>query len=110
MGQLFNGKWGSTPIPASAKGEFSRAEASFRNWVTADGAPGSSGTGGFKAESGRYHIYVSLACPWAHRTLMFRALKDLEAHIEVSVVSPRARNDGWTFDDTIDGATGDKLF
>ena len=65
-----------------------REDARFRNWVTADGAPGPTGEGGFAAEAGRYHLYVSLACPWAHRTLIMRALKGLQSLVDVSVVSP----------------------
>ena len=78
--------------------------------MTPDGSAGPSGEGGFAAESGRYHLYVSYACPWAHRTLVFRALKGLEAHIDVSVVHPDMLSDGWTFDEGFDGATGDRLF
>src|SRR5690606_27005203 len=69
----------------------------FRNWITADGTAGPSGTDGFKAEAGRYHLYVSLACPWAHRTLIFRTLKGLESLISVSVVNPVMLEHGWTF-------------
>src|SRR5690606_23761882 len=71
-------------------------KSAFRNWVTSDGSPGPTGEGGFAAESGRYHLYVSLACPWAHRTLIFRALKGLEDHIGVTVVSPKMPDEtGW---------------
>jgi putative glutathione S-transferase len=91
------------------KGHFKRAASQFRNWITADGSAGPSGSGGFKAEAGRYHLYVSLACPWAHRTLIFRKLKKLEDLISVSVVDPLMLEKGWEF--TVgDGATGDKLF
>nr|WP_246265901.1 glutathione S-transferase family protein [Aromatoleum diolicum] len=83
---------------ATTGGAFVRGEAQFRNWVTADGRPGPSGTGGFPAEAGRYHLYVSLACPWAHRTLIFRALKGLEPMIGVSVVNPFMGNQGWSFE------------
>ncbi|CAN0551319.1 unnamed protein product, partial [Laminaria digitata] len=69
----------------------------FRNWVTADGSPGASGRGGFKAEPGRYHLYVSLACPWAHRTLIFRSLKGLQDMISVSVVHHFMADKGWSF-------------
>ena len=76
MGLLVDGVWQDKWYDTdAAKGRFVRADSSFRNWVTADGAPGPSGEGGFKAEPGRYHLYVSYACPWAHRTLIFRALK-----------------------------------
>lgn len=110
MGRLVDGVWETTNGPVvSAKGEFRRAEAIFRNWITPDGAPGPSGTGGYPAESGRYHLYVSYACPWARRTLIFRALKGLEPHIGVSVVHPFADADGWRFARDFDGATGDQL-
>ena len=87
-----------------------RSTAKFRNWVTADGRPGPSGEGGFEAEAGRYHLYVSLACPWAHRTLIFRVLKGLEDLIDVSVVHPDMLGDGWTFSNDYPGATGDRLY
>jgi glutathionyl-hydroquinone reductase len=80
------------------KGEFVRKASRFRNWVTADGAPGPTGERGFPAEPGRYHLYVSWACPWAHRTLIFRRLKGLEDLISVSVVNPYMHEPGWTFE------------
>ena len=99
MGLLVDGvwqdKWYDT---ASAKGRFVRAESRFRNWVTPDGTPGPGGAGGFKAEPGRYHLYVSYACPWAHRTLIFRALKGLEEMISLSVVHWHMGERGWTFE------------
>ena len=111
MGQLIDGVWHDTWYDTSKSGgSFVRSTASFRNWITADGSPGPSGTGGFTAESGRYHLYVSLACPWAHRTLIFRALKGLEEHITVSVVHPDMLSDGWTFETGFPAATGDGLF
>lgn len=111
MGFLRDGAWRDDVGGLSgAGGRFERAETSFRNWVTADGAPGPSGVGGFRAESGRYHLYVSLACPWAHRTLIFRALKGLEDHVGVDVVHPVMGKDGWTFATDWPGATGDGLF
>lgn len=111
MGQLVNGTWHDTWYDTSKTGgAFERSTAGFRNWVTADGRAGPSGKGGFKAESGRYHLYVSLACPWAHRTLIFRALKGLSDHIGVSVVHPDMLTDGWTFATDFPGATGDRLF
>lgn len=79
------------------KGEFTRSESTFRNWVTKDGSPGSSGVGDFIAEPGRYHLYVSYACPWAHRALIFRALKGLEDVISVSVVHPLMPEESWVF-------------
>lgn len=100
MGKLVNGQWHDVWYDTkSSKGEFVREDAGFRHWLTADGGPGPDGQKGFKAESGRYHLYVSLACPWAHRTLIFRALKGLESHIEVTVVSPDMRSHGWEFDE-----------
>lgn len=111
MGLLIDGRWTDQWYDTSATGgAFERSEASFRNWVTEDGAPGSSGEGGFKAESGRYHLYVSYACPWAHRALIFRALKGLENHISVSAVHPDMLENGWEFRTDFDGATGDGLF
>ncbi|MEM6620360.1 MAG: glutathione S-transferase family protein [Pseudomonadota bacterium] len=111
MGQLENGQWvtGWMDRKTMTGGEFKRRASSFRNWVTADGAAGPSGTGGFKAESGRYHLYVSLACPWAHRTLIFRQLKDLAPHMTVDAVHPDMLADGWSFD-TDGPAAGDNLF
>lgn len=79
-------------------GEFKRAQSTFRNWVTKDGSPGPSGKGGFKAEADRYHLYVSHACPWAHRTMIFRALKKLDSIITVSVVNPLMPEESWLFD------------
>ncbi|MDM7970382.1 MAG: glutathione S-transferase family protein [Paracoccaceae bacterium] len=111
MGQLVDGEWHDTWYDTSKTGgKFERSTAGFRNWVTADGSAGPSGEGGFKAESGRYHLYVSLACPWAHRTLIFRALKGLTDHIGISVVHPEMLSDGWTFATDFPGATGDRLF
>jgi len=99
MGLLQNGKWVDQWYETKAvKGRFVRKESSFRNWITPDGAPGPSGDGGFKAEAGRYHLYVSYACPWAHRTLIFRVLKGLEEMISLSVVNLHMGADGWTFD------------
>jgi len=99
MGLLQNGKWVDQWYETkAAKGRFVRKESSFRNWITPDGAPGPSGDGGFKAEAGRYHLYVSYACPWAHRTLIFRVLKGLEEMISLSVVNLHMGADGWTFD------------
>ena len=79
-----------------------RKSSSFRNWVTRDGRSGISGAEGFKAEPGRYHLYVSLACPWAHRTLIYRKLKGLEDMISVSVVNAFMGDEGWTFEDGAD--------
>jgi putative glutathione S-transferase len=99
MGLLVDGVWQDKWYDTdSQQGRFVRSESRFRNWVTADGAPGPSGEGGFKAEAGRYHLYVSYACPWAHRTLIFRALKGLESMISLSVVNWHMGERGWTFD------------
>ncbi|HBN30679.1 MAG TPA: glutathione-dependent reductase [Rhodobacteraceae bacterium] len=111
MGQLVNGKWTNEWYDTKASGgAFVRSTSSFRNWITADGSAGPSGTGGFKAESGRYHLYVSYACPWAHRTLIFRHIKGLADYISVDVVHPDMLTDGWTFQTDDKGATGDRLF
>lgn len=111
MGLLVEGEWKDQGYDTESHGgKFVRSETKFRNWITADGAAGPSGEGGFKAESGRYHLYVSLACPWAHRALVFRALKDLEDHIGVSVVHPDMLSEGWELRDDFPGATGDKLY
>lgn len=111
MGLLVDGVWQDQWYDTkSSGGKFERSAAKFRNWITADGAAGPSGDAGFKAETGRYHLYVSYACPWAHRALVFRALKGLEDHISVSVVHPDMLGEGWTFDTDFDGATGDTLF
>lgn len=111
MGQLIEGVWDDNPtFPTAKDGAFKRAPMSFRNWITADGAPGPTGEGGYAAESGRYHLYVSMACPWAHRALIFRSLKGLEDHISVDVVHPDMLGDGWTFQTDDIGATGDRLF
>jgi putative glutathione S-transferase len=111
MGQLVDGTWHDVWYNTkSTGGKFVRDDAKFRNWITQDGSPGPSGIGGFAAEAGRYHLYVSYACPWAHRTLIFRALKDLEGLITVSVVHPDMLSDGWTFETDDHGATGDTLF
>ncbi|WP_298429975.1 glutathione S-transferase family protein [uncultured Jannaschia sp.] len=111
MGQLVDGTWHDDWYDTkSSGGKFVRSTAGFRNWITADGRPGPSGEGGFAAEAGRYHLYVSYACPWAHRALVFRKLKGLEDLIDVSAVNPDMLSDGWTFETDDDGATGDRLF
>ena len=111
MGLLVDGEWRDKWYDTeSTGGKFERSTSEFRNWVTADGSAGPSGKSGFQAQSGRYHLYVSYACPWAHRALIFRALKDLTDHISVSVVHPDMMEDGWTFATDFEGATGDTLF
>ena len=111
MGVLVDGEWHDTWYETkSTGGSFERAAAKFRNWITADGSAGPSGAGGFPAASGRYHLYVSYACPWAHRTLIFLNLKGLDDHITVSVVHPDMLTDGWTFAQDDQGATGDTLY
>jgi len=107
MGQLIDGKWRDDSVAPNDK--FTRAEPMFRNWVTRDGSTGPTGKDGFKAESGRYHLYVSYACPWAHRTLIYRAMKGLQKHISVNVVHPEALDKGWSFNSDFRGATGDQL-
>ncbi len=109
MGLLVEGQWHDKWYDTqSSGGKFVREDAQFRNWVTPDGAAGPSGDAGFRAETVRYHLYVSLACPWAHRTLIMRTLKELDDHISVSVVSPIMLENGWTFDQAT-GSSGDDL-
>ena len=111
MGQLIDGVWHDVWYDTKTTGgAFKRTTAKFRNWITADGSAGPSGEGGFEAASGRYHLYVSYACPWAHRALVFRKLKGLDAHISISAVHPDMLGDGWTFETDDHGATGDTLF
>ncbi|WP_226686490.1 glutathione S-transferase family protein [Stutzerimonas stutzeri] len=107
MGLLIDGQWHDRWY-ASRDGKFEREQAKRRHWVTPDGAPGPDGQSGSKAEAGRYHLYVSLACPWAHRTLIYRKLKGLEPLIDVSVVSWLMAEHGWTFDKST-GSSGDAL-
>jgi len=100
MGVLVDGKWQTDWYDTeSTGGAFVRPTTRFRNWVTRDGAPGPTGGGDFPAEAGRYHLYVSLACPWAHRTLIFRKLKKLTEAIGVSVVHPHMLEEGWRFNE-----------
>ncbi|MFW2541172.1 glutathione S-transferase family protein [Primorskyibacter sp. 2E107] len=111
MGHLIDGDWTVQSLKELAEGgTFKRKESSFRNWITEDGRAGPTGEGGFKAQPDRYHLYVSHACPWAHRALVFRALKGLEEIIPVSVVHPDMLDDGWTFETDGHGATGDRLY
>ena len=100
MGVLINGEWHDKWRDTEAKdGSFVRPDAKIRNWVTATGEPGPTGDGGFKAEAGRYHLYIAASCPWAHRAMIFRLLKGLEDMISVSVVNPISGANGWTFED-----------
>ena len=111
MGLLVKGKWQDKWYDTdSTGGHFERSAAQFRNWITADGSAGPDGKGGFKAEAGRYHLYVSLACPWAHRTLILRELKGLQQMIGVSVVNPLMLEHGWPLNSDFPGATGDDLY
>ncbi|MEM8602785.1 MAG: glutathione S-transferase family protein [Cyanobacteria bacterium P01_H01_bin.121] len=110
MGRLIDGIWRDEWYEtASTGGRFVRKASQFRNWITADGSPGPSGEGGFKAEPDRYHLYVSYACPWAHRTLIFRALKGLAALIPISVVHWFMGEHGWTFE-AGEGVIADPIF
>lgn len=111
MGLLVDGKWQDQWYDTkSTGGRFKRSESRFRNWVTADGGAGPGDAGGFQAQSGRYHLYVSYACPWAHRTLVMRAWKGLEQHLGVSVVHPLMLDNGWELSGDFPGATGDPLY
>ena len=97
-GEMIDGVWHTRfHDTKSTGGRFKRTEPKFRNWVTPDGSAGPSGTGGFAAARGRYHLYVSLACPWAHRTIVFRKLKRLEDVISMDVVEPVMGDEGWQF-------------
>ncbi|QYX55794.1 glutathione S-transferase family protein [Roseovarius sp. SCSIO 43702] len=110
MGKLVDGEWKDEWYDTESHGgAFKRDTSRFRNWITRDGAAGPSGEDGFPAASGRYHLYVSLACPWAHRTLIFRRLKDLVDHIGISVVHPDMLSEGWEFRTDYPCATGDRL-
>lgn len=110
MGLLVNGQWVDQWYDTDSNdGKFARSESQFRNWITADGGAGPTGDGGFKAAAGRYHLYVSLACPWAHRTLIFRKLKGLGSMISVSVVNPLMLEHGWTFEEA-EGVVADPVF
>ena len=109
MGLLQDGCWVDQWYDTKETGgHFVRKAPQFRNWITSNGSAGPSGDAGFKAETGRYHLYVSLACPWAHRTLIFRELKGLEKMISVSVVHWYMADKGWTFEPG-DGAVPDTV-
>ena len=104
MGKLVDGKWQTTSIVTSdKKGAYDRLPRTFRDFISDEHEV-------FKPESNRYHLYVSYACPWAHRTLIYRKLKGLEDHISFSVVHPDMLEDGWSFDKNFEGATGDTLY
>ena len=110
MGLLVEGKWQDRWYDTEESGgRFVRGQSQWRDWVTSDGRPAGGRARGFKAEPGRYHLYVSLACPWAHRTLILRKLKKLEDVVSVSVVNPFMGENGWTFQKE-EGATGDTLY
>lgn len=110
MKTLIDGVWIERRAEVqTADGSFARRDTTFRNWITVDGTPGPSGEGGFKAENNRYHLYVSLACPWAHRTLIFRHLKELKEHISVSVVHPLMLEHGWELTEDYPETTGDPV-
>jgi len=103
MGLLVNGVWQDKWYDTKKSGgKFVRTEAQFRNLIKANS--------NFTPDSGRYHLYISLACPWAHRTLIYRSLKDLESHISYSVVNPYMLENGWTFEESFPGTTSDHLF
>jgi putative glutathione S-transferase len=109
MGRLVDGVWKDQWYDTkSTGGRFERQESRFRSWITPDGSAGPSGEPGFAAEPGRYHLYVSYACPWAHRTMIFRILKGLGDIISLSAVSPLMLEQGWTFDRQ-EGSTGDAI-
>lgn len=109
MGLLVDGVWHDQWYDTkSTGGKFERKASSFRHWITKDGSAGPTGDAGFKAEANRYHLYVSLACPWAHRTIIYRKLKSLEDMISMSVVNAIMREEGWTFEPG-DGVVGDSV-
>lgn len=111
MGLLIDGVWHDRWYDTKdTGGAFKRSASAFRNWITPDGAPGPSGKGGFAAAAERYHLYVALACPWAHRTLIFRNLKGLAPLIDLSIVHPDMLSEGWSLGDDYPGATGDRLY
>ena len=109
MGFYEDGVWHDDKDRTDKSGAFQRPVTKFRNFITPDGSPGPTGDGGFPADAGRYHLYVSMACPWAHRTLIFRKLKKLDNVISVSDVSPDMGSIGWTFDKAA-GSSGDHLY
>jgi putative glutathione S-transferase len=101
MGVMIEGKWTTDEEVSKLKhenGRWQRPASSIRNWITPDGVPGPTGEGGFEAEPGRYHLYVSYNCPWAHRTLIFRTLKSLESLVSISIAAPKRSDQGWVFE------------
>ncbi len=111
MGKLIGGVWTAeedVPVSKAGGGAFQRAASQLRNWVTPDGAAGATGEGGFKAEPGRYHLYVAINCPWAHRTMILRMLKRLEDVVTLTIVLPRRTEAGWVFSDDA-GLNGDPV-
>lgn len=108
MGMLVNGRWSTDDIRHTADGRFVHEDSCFRNWITVDGTPGPTGEGGFKAEPDRYHLYVSPACPFAHRTVIFREIKRLNNLISMSGVNPCKGEHGWTFHPA-PGVVGDPI-
>ena len=110
MGLLVEGKWVDQWYDTEKTGgRFVRTQPQFRHWITADGSAGPTGQAGFKAEAGRYHLYLSLACPWASRVLIMRTLKGLEDMISISIVHPLMLENGWTFEEG-EGVIGDPIF
>jgi glutathionyl-hydroquinone reductase len=102
MGLMIDGKWDSdATIPSDARGHFIREASRFRHWITSDGQPGPSGEGDFKAEPERYHLFVSPSCPWAHRTIIMRKLKNLENVVSMSIAD-QPKSEGWAYSDGID--------
>lgn len=111
MGLLVDGVWREGWYDTSKTGgRFERSKSQFRSWITPDGGPGPSGEGGFKAEPGRYHLYVAMACPWAHRALIFRTLKGLEELLPITSVAPHMGKKGWSFAPAEEGGDRDPLF
>ena len=106
MGLLVDGVW-QEDVTRTTNGRFVRTNTAYHNFVTPDGSPGPNGKGGFPAEAGRYHLYISLACPWAHRTLIFRSLKQLDNVISVSLAEPLYGKTGWEFGTALGGMTDD---
>ena len=106
MGLMIDGKYhAEDPKPdTDADGEFKRKKSTIRNWITTDGAPGPTGTGGFGIDQTRYHLFAAWNCPWAHRTLLARVIKNLDAYISISVAAPRRTDQGWVFTDPAIGS------